>query len=697
LSELPEKTRRYRVVILDESHNLRNREGKRYKTIQQYIEKNGSKCILLSATPYNKTYLDLSAQLRLFLPSDLDLGIRPEHCLRDIGETEFVRRHQCSLRTLAAFEHSEHPDDWREMMRLYLIRRTRSFIKDNYAKSDESGRKYLTFENGDKFYFPDRIPKTVTFTFNEKDANDPYARLYSDANVNAINSLTLPRYGLGNYVPATPKQPPTADEAREIAKLSRAGKRLMGFCRTNLFKRLESGGPAFLQSIERHVLRNFIFLHAIENNLPLPIGTQGAEMLDGNDDDRDMDDLWGDEGEENGNGSNGNGEASQGRAAFLRDEKQYREAASDLYDRYQKQFHKRFKWLKPSLFVPSLKKDLAQDATALIRVLHQCGSWDPAKDAKLDALHELLTEKYPDTKVLVFTQFADTQHYLTRELKARRIQKLEGVSGDTENPTSFAYRFSPDSNKKHHQVKPEDELRVLLATDVLSEGQNLQDCYVIVNYDLPWAIIRLIQRAGRVDRIGQKSDKIFCHSFMPADGVERIINLRRRVRQRLHQNAEVVGSDEHFFEDDLDEKPLLDLYNEKSGILEDVDSEVDLASYAYQIWKNAIDADPKLQKLIGDMPNVVYSTKRHIPKPEQPTGVLVYTRTAEGNDSLAWVDEDGQSVTESQLAILSTITTWWPREFANSSRKRSQSAAGLGGPRGRASVSTNDYWPSSKA
>jgi len=66
----------------------------------------------------------------------------------------------------------------------------------------------------------------------------------------------------------------------------------MGFCRTNLFKRLESGGPAFLQSIERHVLRNFIFLHAIENNLPLPIGTQGAEMLDGNDDDRDMDDLW---------------------------------------------------------------------------------------------------------------------------------------------------------------------------------------------------------------------------------------------------------------------------------------------------------------------------------------------------------------------------------------------------------------------
>ena len=285
-------------------------------------------------------------------------------------------------------------------------------------------------------------------------------------------------------------------------------------------------------------------------------------------------------------------------------------------------------------------------------MLKKCGSWDPAKDAKLDALQKLLTKTYPDKKVLVFTQFADTLVYLTRELKSRGIAKLDGVSGDSENPTSFAHRFSPESNKKREQVKPEDELRVLLATDVLSEGQNLQDCHVIVNYDLPWAIIRLIQRAGRVDRIGQKSDKIFCHSFMPADGVERIINLRRRVAQRLHQNAEVVGSDELFFEDDLAEQPLLDLYHEKSGILEESDAEVDLASFAYQIWKNAIDADPKLQKTIADLPSVVYSTKAHVPRAQQPNGVLVYMRTADGNDSLAWVDEEGKAVTESQLAIL---------------------------------------------
>jgi superfamily II DNA/RNA helicase len=134
-------------------------------------------------------------------------------------------------------------------------------------------------------------------------------------------------------------------------------------------------------------------------------------------------------------------------------------------------------------------------------------------------------------------------------VKARGISSLAGVTGNTEDPTAMAYRFSPVSNDRRKKVKPEDELRIVVATDVLSEGQNLQDCAVIVNYDLPWAIIRLIQRAGRVDRIGQQADTILCYSFLPADGVERIIRLRARVRRRLQENAEVVGADETFFED----------------------------------------------------------------------------------------------------------------------------------------------------
>jgi hypothetical protein len=209
------------------------------------------------------------------------------------------------------------------------------------------------------------------------------------------------------------------------------------------------------------------------------------------------------------------------------------------------------------------------------------------------------------------------------------------------------------SNNKRDEVPPAKELRVLVATDVLSEGQNLQDAHLVVNYDLPWAIIRLIQRAGRVDRIGQTAAEILCYSFLPADGVERIINLRNRVMQRLRENAEVVGGDEEFFEDAVNAQPILDLYHEKAGLLDDdADGEVDLASQAYQIWKNAIDQDKNLAKIIPALPNVSYSTRAHHATPDAPEGVLVYVRTAESTDALAWVDRRGRHVTQSQLAIL---------------------------------------------
>src|SRR5207249_11455287 len=99
-------------------------------------------------------------------------------------------------------------------------------------------------------------------------------------------------------------------------------------------------------------------------------------------------------------------------------------------------------------------------------------------------------------------------------------------------------------------------------------GQKLQDAAVLANYDLPWAIIRLIRRAGRVDRIGQHADQILCYTFLPADGVERITRLRARVRQRLHENAEVVGTDEAFFEDDRNDEIVRDLFTEKAGIMD---------------------------------------------------------------------------------------------------------------------------------
>jgi superfamily II DNA or RNA helicase len=654
LRELP-NLRRYRLVVIDESQNLRNREGKRYRAIQEYVRKNESRVVLLSATPYNKTYLDLSNQLRLFVEEDDDLTVRPERLLKELGETEFVRRHQCGLRTIAAFEKSMYADDWRELMRLYMVRRTRSFIKDNYAKTDpQNGRKYLEFGDGSRSYFPDRVPRTVKFALADAQAGGQYSMLYAPDVVEVINHLNLPRYGLANYVAPPAAEPPTEREGRILDDLSRAGKRLMGFCRTGLFKRLESSGQAFLQSVERHILRNYVFIHAIENGVELPIGTQDAAYLDERMYDADADEveaapaLFDDDEDENDDDS-----ARTSSTAQLRDEADFKRRAAEVYEDYKEKYRRRFRWLRSTLFDAQLAKDLREDALALIKILKKCGKWDADRDAKLAALVSLLSKEHTKEKVIVFTQFADTVQYLAAELKRRGITRLEGVTGNSSDPTALAWRFSPESNKKTGQVKPEDELRVLIATDVLSEGQNLQDCAIVVNYDLPWAIIRLVQRAGRVDRIGQKAPQILCYSFLPAEGVERIINLRGRLRQRLRENAEVVGTDEAYFGDERGDQAVADLYNEKAGILDgEDDTEVDLASYAYQIWKNATERDASLAQIVPALPAVVYSTKPHPPTPAAPEGALVYLRTADGNDALAWTDLAGNLVTASPLAIL---------------------------------------------
>ncbi len=650
LTTFPE-LRRYRLMIVDESHNLRNREGRTYQALQEYIRVNECRCILLSATPYNKTYEDLSSQLRLFVDETKDLGIRPERLLSEMGEIEFRKQHQASVRSLAAFEFSPYPEDWRELMRLYMVRRTRTFIKENYAFFDEEQKRhYLLFEDGSKSMFPDRVPKTVAFPLDD---GDQYGKLFEPRVVNAIDRLSLPRYGLGNYTkPDADLKASLSDaELKIVDDLSRAGKRLMGFCRTNLFKRLESGGDSFLLSLQRHVLRNYVFLHALENDFPVPIGRSDAGMLEPQNDD--SDESAAEELEMTGDESVTPGAIPKTYDVTALDSADdFKQRAAAVYQDFRAASARRFRWFPAAGFREDLHRDLLDDAESLRKILTRVGRWEPEHDAKLNRLHELLTKGHAGEKVLVFTQFADTADYLTRQLKARGVGRIEAATGNSDDPTALAWRFSPESNYKHGIKGTKDELRVLIATDVLSEGQNLQDCAIVVNYDLPWAIIGLIQRAGRLDRIGQEAPEIVCYSFVPADGVERIIGLRKRVRKRLKENSEVIGTDETFFEDE-DTVAVMDIYNEKVNSFEGEDgTEVDLSSYAYQIWKNAITADKSLETEIAAMPDVVYATRSLEPTKEATEGALVYVQTGNDEDALAWVNDKGEIISESQYDIL---------------------------------------------
>ena len=640
--------RPYHLVLIDESHNLRNREGQRYKAILEYLRSCQSRVVLLSATPYNKQYLDLANQLRLFLPEDKALPCRPLRLIEQDfkgNERLFETRKQCRANTLQAFEHSEIKEDWRDLLRHYMVRRTRSFILDNYALLDESGRRYIEMAGTARAYFPDRKARTLGFGIDNADPDDQYAKLYADNVVDVIGNLALPRYGLGNNVrdPKQLEKKPTSAEQKQLDNLTRAGRRLMGFCRTNLFKRLESSGHSFVTSIERHILRNFVYLHAIENGLDLPIGTQDAALLDTRyfDDEESKAAL---EWEEDDMAA-----PDPALIASEAGEAALRSLARNSYNTFAALGGKRFKWLSSRFFKPELAAELELDAQALLGIIQLAGPWLAERDAKLQALQSLVQKKHKGEKVLVFTQFADTASYLARELQKAGVKQLEAVTGNTDDPTAAAMRFSPESNGMRKLTPKADEIRVLIATDILSEGQNLQDAAIVVNYDLPWAIVRLIQRAGRVDRIGQKAQAIECYTFMPAEGVERIIQLRVRVRDRLKANAEVIGTDEAFFEDDDDSEQLRNLYDEKAGALDDPqDDEIDLSSYAWQVWNNATKDDEALRLHVENLPNVVYTSKE---KTEQD-GVLVYLRTAEDNDALAWLTTQGKVVTESQLDIL---------------------------------------------
>lgn len=637
-----DNARYYRLIIVDESHNLRNAAGKRYQNIKLLIEHQDSKVLLLTATPYNKDFSDLAAQLKLFISEDDDLGIRPEEYIRSLGgDRQFLQRHsEVFIRSIKAFEKSPFAEDWMELMKLFLVRRTRTFIKDNYAKTDPSNnRKYLEFNDGRRNYFPERVPKAIKFHTEE---GDQYSRLYSDEMIGIMEDLNLPRYGLSRYEDTSKTQDASALEKQLLENLSRAGKRMMGFCKSTFFKRIDSSGFSFLLTLYRHILRNAVFIYAIENKLPLPIGDEN-ELPETFIEDEDINDIFSQDNEEEERMS------GDGLIDVPTDMNVYMQKAQTYYNFLTEKNN--VAWIDSRYFKRLLKTNLKKDCDNLIQMIQLCGKWNPETDQKLNELQNLLNNTHGSEKVLIFTQYSDTAHYIYHQLQKRGFTHIDCATGGSANPTAIVERFSPLSNNA--EVSSGNELRILVATDVLSEGQNLQDSHVIVNYDLPWAIIRLIQRAGRVDRIGQESKEIFCYSFFPADGVEDIINLRGRLNARINENAHIVGSDEVFFEGN--EQNLRDMYNEKSGVLddEDDDSDVDLASQAYQIWKNATDANPKLKEIIPELSDVIYSTKRAADPLHD--GVVTYVKTHNDYDVLSWFNSNGEIISQSQKKILQAL------------------------------------------
>ena len=286
----------------------------------------------------------MANQLRLFIDEEQNLGISPERYIENIGgRIQFLSQHQLNENTIAAFEKSSFSDDWNELMRLFLVRRTRSFIKNNYAKIDnKTGRMCLEFPDGSKQYFPDRTPKRVDFSFNKQDKDDQYAKFYSKKVLEIIDKMRFPRYGLGQkeYREENPKENPESNEIIILENLSRAGIQLKGFARTNLFKRLESSGYSFLLSVSRQLLRNHLFLYAIKNFKPLPVGKQETGIID--------DYLFSDKDDDTS-------------TEILNMDEKYKENAEKFYLYLMNKHKKQYDWIRNIFFSQKLEEDILND------------------------------------------------------------------------------------------------------------------------------------------------------------------------------------------------------------------------------------------------------------------------------------------------------------------------------------------------
>lgn len=600
----------FKFVICDESHNLRNHSTKAHTAISEYVRRNDSKVLLLTATPYNLAFTDVANQLSLYLDDDTDLGIVPSAALAT--DSSLVDKVDGKINTLAAFRRSESADDWRRLMSEHLIRRTRSFIKRSALRrtvtlpdGTRQTREFLKFSDGTEFFFPNRVAHPLTHEFA---ADDPAALMEEDSTLDAVARLILPRYRLSDY--ENPLASKTAEDKETLDDIRSGRGNVSGFVRVGLFKRLSSSGHSFIVSLQRQRARNELFIHAIDNQLRLPVGSFAEPSAIGDNDDSDG------------------------------------PVGGTLESRYAQMTASAppsVKWVNSNVLKPSLRKDLIHDNTIISELLDAFGPWDPSRDSKVNALIDLLREDYPGEKVLVFTEYRDTAEYVAETLSAAGIPRVAVASGQSADPAELARRFAPVSNRTPGQrpedvVPPDNYIDVLVATDVLSEGQNLQDSHVIVNFDLPWAIIRLIQRAGRVDRVGQRSDTVHVY-LISHEKVEQQINLRQRIKHRLSASAQAFGSDENYFGSDKETHILDDFYNGAiSDDEDDVEGQADAVSEAWLALTAAQDRYPSETTRALALPDLIHSSRGQYLS-ETKTGVTCFVSTESGVDAFATYDD----------------------------------------------------------
>jgi len=606
---------RYRdrdFVLIDESHNFRHHTSQRYEELQRFLS-TGRRVCLLTATPRNSRALDVYHQIKLFHAEDTTgLPIDPPNL------KEYFKQIDQGERRL------------QDLLSHVLIRRTRRHILRWYGYtadtgnplrglSDEHCKPYLSGTKrayvmvaGRHQFFPRRELEALRYSIE-----DTYNGLYHElrgylgrpagreTRPTPGAHLTYARYGLWNYVhKEEQKKAPYND-------LQRAGINLRGLIRTSLFKRFESSVEAFRRSLHRMIRTHSMFLKALEHG-SVPAG-EDAEVLLGKSGQLDDDELLAAIGE-----------------------------ATGRYD-------------IADFDAEKLKEHIEADLGLLKKMLKLVEPITPDQDDKLQAfLKRLEAAPIDGHKCLIFTQYADTAEYIFENLNPGKKQRdIEIIFGTDKSKPRMVGRFSPNSNPDFAPKKKEEEIRLLVATDVLAEGLNLQDCSVVLNYDLHWNPVRLIQRFGRIDRIGSEHETIYGMNFLPETALERELGIRAVLAQRIQEIHDTIGEDNAILDksEQLNEAAMYAIYSggDMEGI-EDKEEEFMDLNEAEEFFRSLANDDPMEYERIENLRDGIRSARAGVTR-----GLYVFCQAGRYNQ-LFLLPQDGEKAMRDLPRVLEAIT-----------------------------------------
>lgn len=485
------------VILVDESHNFRNDKANRYLALEQVVQLNGGrgrdgnrkKVILLSATPINNDLYDLLNQIKLFTQAEPDY-------FQDIGIGDlnaYFRR----ARTQARRNDAPAGTVLFNLLEEIIVRNTRPFIRVAYPNATI---------NGEPVRFPDRRLKTIEYNLGAT-----YAGFYGEI-VAAIDRLSLAPYKLEFY-----RKKETVLNAHDHDWEQGREEGFIGIFKTRFLKRLESSVEAFRLSLHRALTFESTYLdYLLDGKVVSSRDFQAAmRYLERDNEDEPAPGSMADE------------------LDAVAEAKAHIESLPNLnLNQYD---------------LRKLKHDVESDIT-LLQDLYDRTAPLVEGDAKIAALKEVLAGELRGQKVLIFSTYKDTSRYVHRCLTDEASAEWRRSCGDPiirridsgNHPSERGHMlglFAPVANDAH--VNPEDEIDILISTDVLSEGQNLQDCGVTINFDLTWNPIRLVQRNGRIDRLRSPHETISIYNMFPEDELERLLRLVERLTNRIAQIDEL--------------------------------------------------------------------------------------------------------------------------------------------------------------